>query len=65
MPDPELGVGATGATKTGDIAFFFTNEETEVPRDNMTCPRPQNCQVAGVSDSKPWNSSILQFCSLD
>lgn len=39
------------------LPSFLTDEETEAPRYNMTCPGPQNCQEASVSDS----NSILQF----
>lgn len=61
MYQAQLGAKATGATKIGDTALVFTDEETKEQIDSMDCPELQSCQVAGVSDSKSWESSGLQF----
>ena len=35
------------------LAFFFTSEKREAPRDDLTRPGPQNCREADVSNSNP------------
>lgn len=63
MCQAQLGAGATGASKTGEDALVFTDEETKEQADDMGFLGPQRCQVAGMSDSKPWESSVSQFWS--